>query len=121
MKTILLAEDDPFITGIYANKFREAGFKVDVAKDGQMALSKIKNNYPDLLILDINLPEIDGRQLLKMIREDKKTKNLKVIVISNFTKSDVNEDIDSFGVIKYFLKIETTPEEVLDTVKGILK
>lgn len=121
MKTILLAEDDPFVLGVYANKLRQAGFKVDIAKDGQMALEKIKNNYPDLLVLDINLPSINGYQLLKMVREDKKTKNMKIIVISNFAPGAINGDITKFQIIKYFLKIETAPEEVVKAAEEILK
>ena len=121
MKTILLAEDDPFILGVYANKFREEGFKVDIARDGEIAFEKIKNNYPDLLVLDINLPKIDGIQLLKMVRNDKKTQNLKVIVVSNLAENGVINDISGLGVIKYFLKIQTTPDEVLSAAREILK
>ncbi len=121
MKTILLAEDDPFITDIYSIKLRQEGYKVDIAKDGQMALEKIKNNYPDLLMLDINLPKIDGFGVLKIIRGDPKTKNLKVIVTSNLAQKDFPEDISHFGVIKCFLKIETTPEEIAETIKEVLK
>ncbi len=121
MKSILLAEDDPFTMDVYLNRLKKEGYRVDIAKDGQMALEKIKNNYPDLLILDIKLPKIDGCQLLRMIRQDSKTKNLKVIVVSNLDQKDFPEDISDLGVIKYFLKIENTPEEILDTVKEILK
>ncbi len=128
MKTILLAEDDPFILDIYSSQFRKEGFKVDIAKDGQMALEKIKNNYPDLLVLDLNLnvnlpgPK-DGLDILKTIRQDLKTKNLKVIVISNYNEKDYPElsELSNLGVIKYFLKIESTPEEIINIIKEILK
>jgi len=120
MKTILLAEDDPFITDIYLSRLKQRGYKVDIARDGQMALEKIKNNYPDLLILDINLPKINGCQLLKIVRQDLKTKNLKVIVISNFRQEDYPENISGLGVIKYFLKMETVPEDIVNSVEEIL-
>ena len=129
MKTILLAKDDPFIVGIYADKFRKECFKIDIAKDSQMALEKIKNNYPDLLLLDIKWPKEDkglpleneGWEILKIIRRDPKTQNLKVIVLSNDNSEYNVHNITNFGVIKYFLKVESNPDEILSTIKGILK
>ncbi|KKP42233.1 MAG: Response regulator receiver [Parcubacteria group bacterium GW2011_GWA1_33_6] len=121
MKTILLVEDDPFILDIYANQFRKEGYRVDVAKDGQMALEKIKNSNPDLLVLDINLPKIDGWQLLKMVRDNIRTKDLKVVIISNNNPSDFADNISHLKVMKYFVKIESTPEEVVSAIKEILK
>lgn len=121
MKTILLVEDDPFIVDIYVSQFRKEGFNVDVANDGQAALKKIKNSCPDLLVLDIILPKINGWELLKMLRDEPGTKNLKVIVISNLDQKDNLDNISNFGVIKYFLKIESTPGEIADVIKEILK
>ena len=60
MKTILLVEDDPFVVDIYTTKLESAGFSVDVAEDGEEALRKLKEKKPDLMILDIVLPNIDG-------------------------------------------------------------
>ena len=125
MKTILLAEDDPFIMDIYSSQLRREGFKVDIAKDGESALEKIKNSYPDLLVLDINLPKMNGCEILKILKNDPKTKNLKIIVLSNYDKSFINEkydcDISDFGVIKNFIKVESTPEEIANSIKEILK
>lgn len=125
MKTILLAEDDPFISDIYSKEFRNEGFKVDIAKDGQMALDKIKNIYPDLLVLDIDLAKVNGCEILKILRDDPKTKNLKIIVLSNYDKKAINgkyhTNIEDFGVLKYFLKVSITPEEIMKAIKEILK
>ncbi len=121
MRTILLAEDDPFIVDIYTTRFRREGYKVDVAIDGEMALEKIRNNYPDLLVLDIKLPKLSGYELLKIIRQDPRTKNLKVIVISNLNQKELPGDVFNLGVMKYFLKAESTCEEIMDVVKEILK
>jgi two-component system alkaline phosphatase synthesis response regulator PhoP len=120
MKNILLVEDDPFIIDIYASKFKKEGFLVDVAKDGQMALEKIKNHHPDLLVLDIILPKIDGWEVLKTLRKNESTKNIKVIVVSNLNQKDYQDNIANLNVIKYFLKIETTPEEITNAIKEIL-
>ena len=123
MKTILLAEDDSFIIDIYALGLRKEGYRVDIAKDCEIALEKIKNSYPDLLILDIDFgsEKMDGCKLLKIIRSDPGIKSLKVIVISNLEQKDYPENIDNLGVIKFFLKVQNTPEEIVNAVKKILK
>ncbi len=125
MKNILLVEDDPFISDIYSRSFSKENFKVDMAVDGQMALEKIRDNPPDLLVLDIDLPKINGCEILKKLRSEPKTKNLKVIVLSNYPDKDINKkyniNLDSFGIIKHFLKIEAPVDQIVREVKEILK
>jgi len=128
MKQILLVEDDPFLLDIYTKKFKEAGFSVEVANDGEETLKKIKQNnlsskvlWPDLLILDIVLPRIDGWEVLKEIKEDDKLKGIKVVLLSNLgQKSEVKKGM-SFGAAKYLIKAHFTPSEVVKEVKKILK
>lgn len=120
MKKILLVEDDPFIVDIYASQLRGQGYVVDTACDGEMALEKIKNNYPDLLVLDLLLPKMDGWEVLKNVRQDPRAKTLKVMVISNLNQKDNAENISHFGVLKYFLKIQTSPEDISNAVKELI-
>ena len=120
MKTILLVEDDPFIVDIYANQLKKEGYRVDVAMDGQAALNKIRSQKPDLLVLDIGLPKMDGWEVLRLVRSDAKTENVKTIVISNNSPKDYEDHIAKLKVIKYFLKVEATPEEIIKTVNEIL-
>ena len=120
-KTILLAEDDPFIIDIYSNHFKKEGFEVDIAVDGQMALEKIQNHIPDILLLDIILPKMDGWKLLKELRSNAATKNVKVFVISNLNQQDHADDIVNLGVTKFFLKVETNPEEITTAIREVLK
>ena len=121
MRTILLAEDNPFIVDIYSTTLRREGYKVNVALDGESALQKIRDTHPDLLVLDIKLPKIDGIELLKMIRKDPQIKNTKVLIVSNFNPGDLSADTSELGVIKCFLKVEMTPEEMVSVVGEILK
>ena len=121
MKKLLLVEDDSFIVDIYSSKFKQEGYDVDIAPDGEMALEKLKNNLPDLLILDLVVPKIDGWGVLRSVRNDPKTKDLKVIIISNLDRKSYPDDADKLGVAKYFLKIESTPEEIANQIKEILK
>ena len=121
MKKILLVEDDSFILDIYASKFKQEGYSVDIAQDGQVALEKIKNNCPDLLVLDLLVPKLDGWDVLRSVRNDPKTKDLKVIIISNLDQKSYPDDADKLGVIRYFLKIATTPDEIANAIREILK
>lgn len=120
MKKILLVEDDPFIVDIYVSQLKAQGYSVDTANDGELALEKIKNNCPDLLLLDLVLPKMDGWEVLKVLRLDPRTKGLKVIVISNLNQKDSADNIANLGVARYFLKIQTTPEEISTAVKELI-
>lgn len=121
LKTVLLVEDDPFLVDIYTTKLKENGFLVEAAKDGEEALSKIKEKKPLLVILDIVLPHLDGWEILKKIKEDSKFKNLKVIVLSNLgQKSEVEKGL-SLGATKYLIKAHYTPSQVVEEIKQILK
>ncbi len=120
MKKILIVEDDPFIVDIYAAQLRGQGYWVDTANTGELALEKIKQSFPDLLLLDLILPGIDGWEVLKNLRQDPRTKELKVMVISNLNQKDNADNIANFNVTKYFLKIQTTPKEISDAVKELI-
>ena len=124
MKTILLVEDDPFISDVYVTRFKNENFAVDVAGDGQIALDKIRHSIPDLLTLDIDLPKVNGCEMLKILKNDPKTRNLKIIVLSNYTDENIKEKYDvnlaDFNIIKHFLKIETPIEEIVETIKEAL-
>ena len=121
MKSILLVEDDPFLADIYTTKLKESGFSVEIAKDGEEALSKIKGKLPPVVILDIVLPQIDGWEILKKIKEDPKSKNLKVIIFSNLgQKSEVEKGL-KLGATKYLIKAHYTPSQVVEEIKQVLK
>lgn len=121
MKSILLVEDDPFVIDIYTKKLKEAGFSIEAAQDGQEALKKIKEKKPDLLILDIVLPNIEGWELLREIKTDSKLKDLKVVVLSNLGQKNEVEKGIKLGAIKYFIKAHYTPTQVAKEIKKILK
>jgi len=121
MKHILIVEDDPFIIELYSGQLKKNGYKVSVAKDGVMALEKIAEAIPDLLILDINLPKMNGWDVLKKIREDAKTKDLRVIILSNNNEEECREDIAACNVMKYFVKVQTTTEDISAYVESVFK
>jgi len=120
MKTILLVEDDPFLVDIYTTKLKEAGFSVQVAIDGKEALKKIKEDIPDLLLLDIVLPNFNGWEILRKIERDDELKALKVVILSNLGEKQEIEKGLKLGAVKYLVKAHYTPSEVIEEVKKIL-
>ena len=121
MKKILIVEDDNFLAEIYKAKLEKQGFAVEIAEDGEAALRKLSNTFFDLVLLDIVLPKMNGWQILENIRNEKKFENLKVIVLSNlFEKKDFDRGA-RLGIVKYFVKAETTPDDVIEAIKDVLQ
>ncbi len=117
MKSILLVEDDPFLIDIYTTKLEESGFSVEVANDGEVALRKARENKPDLVILDIVLPQIDGWEILRKIKSEPEFKNLKVIILSNLGQKEEVEKGIKLGAVKYLIKAHYTPSQVIKEIK----
>jgi two-component system, OmpR family, response regulator BaeR len=121
MKTILLVEDDPFLIDIYSEKFKLAGFEAETVGDGERTLEKIREKKPDLVMLDLVLPHIDGWEILRQIKKDPELSAIPVIVFSNLgQKSDIENGL-ALGAAKYLIKSQYTPSEVVDEIKKILK
>lgn len=126
MKSILLVEDDPFLIDIYTTKLKAAGFKIDFAEDGEAGLEKIKEIKPDLLVLDIVLPHINGWEILEKIQrenlaERKGKKSMKIVILSNLgQKAEVEKGLE-MAADKYLIKAHYTPSEVVEEIKKTLK
>lgn len=118
---ILLIEDDPFLIDIYTTKLQEKGFEVVVAINGEEALSKINEENLDLALLDIVLPQFDGWEVLQKIKSNPKSKDLKVIILSNLGQREEVEKGLSLGAIKYLIKAHYTASEVVEEINKILK
>ena len=120
MKKIFLVEDDPFLIDIYTTKLKESGFSVEVSSEGEEAVGKIKENPPDLVVLDIVLPQIDGWEILKRIKADPILKKLKIIILSNLGQKEEVEKGTKLGAAKYLIKAHYTPSQVVEEIKKIL-
>ncbi len=120
MRSILLVEDDPFLIDIYTTKLKEAGFLVEVAENGEIVFKKIRKKAPDLIVLDIVLPQIDGWEILKIIKEDPKLKDLKIMILSNLGQKEEVEKGLFLGATKYLVKAHYTPSEIVEEIKKII-
>ena len=85
---VLLIEDDTFLANIYKTKFEMEGFVVDVAENGELGLKEVQKRQPDLVLLDILLPKMDGFTVLQHMKEDAELKNIPVILLTNLGQKD---------------------------------
>lgn len=119
-KKVLIVEDDAFISEMYANKFREVGFEVSLAKDGDEAIEKTKEAIPDLILLDVVLPKKDGFDVLKEIKKDPSSKNIKVVFLTNLSEGEnINRGLNS-EADAYLVKAHSTPSQIVEKVKEIM-
>jgi len=119
-KKILLIEDDSFISQMYSMKFRQLPFDFLVAKDGAQGLEMIKKEKPDLVLLDIILPEIDGFEVLRILKEDPELRSIPVVLLTNLGQQENTQKGMAMGAKDYIIKAHSTPQEVVDKVISYL-
>ncbi|PIT87431.1 MAG: response regulator [Candidatus Magasanikbacteria bacterium CG10_big_fil_rev_8_21_14_0_10_40_10] len=120
-KHVLLVEDDMFLAGIYQKKFELEGFKVSVADNGEKGLAEAKKKMPDIIMLDILLPKLDGFAVLKALKADSATAKIPVILLTNLGQKDDVEKGVEMGAADYLIKIHFKPAEVVDKARKVLK
>lgn len=117
---VLLVEDDVFLSGIYQKKFEMEGYKVTVADNGEKALVEAKKKKPNIIMLDILLPKLDGFAVLAKLKEDNEVKNIPVILLTNLGQKDDVEKGLQMGAVDYLIKAHFKPSEVVDKIKAVL-
>jgi len=118
---VLIVEDDVFLADIYKKKFEMEGFKVSVSDNGEKAISDIAKKSPDIVLLDILLPKLDGFAVLEHLKADKATSGVPVILLTNLGQKDDVEKGLEMGAVDYLIKAHFKPSEVVDKVKKVLK
>ncbi len=118
---VLLVEDDTFLSGIYQKKFEMEGFKVSLADNGEKALVEVKKKKPDIVMLDVLLPKLDGFAVLEKLKADSETKNIPVILLTNLGQKDDVEKGLQMGAVDYLIKAHFKPSEVVDKIKKALQ
>lgn len=117
MLKILLAEDDALLSSILVTTLKHAGFDVHASADGFEAELEIKTWHPDLVLLDLMMPNEDGFGVLRNIRSDTETFKTHVIVLSNLSEAKTIDEVKKFGVNEYFIKANTTPSDLVKKLK----
>lgn len=119
-KHILLIEDDTFLSDILSKALVKAGFKLTLAGNGEDAVRFLEKENPDLILLDLVLPQMDGFGVLAKIRSGSNTAAIPVIILSNVNDQENLKKGEAMGVAAYLVKATTTPEEIIAKVKAVL-
>jgi len=118
---ILIIEDDKFLRELIIQKLGKEGYDIVEAAEGEEGLRKMKEEKPDLVLLDLILPGIDGFEVLRRAKADEETSSVPVIILSNLGQRDDVEKGIELGAIDYLIKAHFTPGEIVDKIKEILK
>lgn len=120
MTKIAIIEDDPTISQMYRMKFEADGFDVRMAGNGKIGVDLVKSFKPDIILLDIQMPEMDGAAALKLIREHKDSKDTPVIILTNLGEEEAPSKMRSLGISSYIVKANNTPRQVVAHVKNTI-
>jgi DNA-binding response OmpR family regulator/HPt (histidine-containing phosphotransfer) domain-containing protein len=120
MKRILIIEDDALITRIYQKRCQTAGFEVDSAPDGKVAIERLKAQPPDVVLLDLMLPHTDGVGVLKFMRSEEALKRVPVLVLSNAYAGSMVDAAWNAGANKCLIKASCSPNQLISEIQGLL-
>lgn len=118
---ILLAEDDLQLIDMYRRKFEMEGFEVQFAEDGEQAIAILEKWKPDIALLDIMMPKVNGLDVLKHIKEKEDYDDVITVMLTNLGNESTAEEIYKLGATEYIVKADMTPLEVSDKVKELIK
>jgi len=121
MSRILIIEDDAFLSDIYVTRFQRAGFEVYVASDGREGIAAAQEEKPDVILLDIVMPHMDGFEVLRELRSDPSLAKTKIILLTNLGQQEDVEKGMKEGADAYIIKAHFTPTEVVAKVQEVLK
>ena len=120
MTKLLIVEDDPYVLKLFQRLFGFEKYQVQSARDGEEASEKLKYFQPDLILLDIMMPKMNGLQLLQKLKSDEATKAIPVVMLSNDDDDQTIKTATDLGASGYMIKSDFTPDQVLKQVRGYL-
>lgn len=120
MTKIAIIEDDSVISQMYRMKFEADGFDVQIANNGQDGVDLVKEFSPDMVLLDLQMPLMNGDEALKRIRKTDWGKMTPVMILTNLGEEEAPKDIRSLGIESYIVKADLTPRQVVERVKTSL-
>jgi DNA-binding response OmpR family regulator len=121
MVKIAIVEDDQAIAQMYRFKFETEGYTVETAENGALGLELTKSMKPDIILLDLMMPEMNGDEMLEKLRATSWGKNIKVVILTNKGEQEIPPNVRSLGVSAVILKADMTPRQVAELVKNKLK
>lgn len=120
MTKIAIIEDDPVISQMYRMKFEADGFDVKLANNGKRGVALVEDFQPDMILLDLQMPEMTGDEVLEKVRKESWGKDIPVIILTNLGAEEAPKSLKSLDVTSYIVKAEFTPRQVVQLVKETL-
>jgi len=120
-KKILVIEDDKFLRELISQKLIKEGYSIAEAVDGEKGVESTKKEKPDLILLDLILPGIDGFEVLSRIKSNPVSAQIPIIILSNLGQKDDIERGLKMGAVDYLIKAHFTPDEIINKIRTILK
>ena len=120
MTKIIVVEDDPMLSEIYQMTFSGAGFEVFLAENGKTALDIIKKENVDVVLSDLIMPEMDGFELIKVLRGGEYDSKIKIIITSNLSDEDNHKKAIELGANGFIIKSNFTPSQLVEEAKKII-
>ncbi len=120
-KRILIAEDEKSIAHAYGEHLEREGYIIEYAYDGEEALVKTEEFNPDLILLDIVMPKLDGISVLKKLKSSEKEKNIPVIILTNLESSQSASEAIEAGSFQYLIKTNYTLDDITKKVSEVLE
>ncbi|UTX51522.1 response regulator transcription factor [Candidatus Saccharibacteria bacterium TM7i] len=120
MTKIAIIEDDPVISQMYRMKFEADGFDVKLADNGKRGVALVEDFQPDMILLDLQMPEMTGDEVLEKIRKEEWGKDVPVIILTNLGAEEAPKSLKSLDIHSYIVKAEFTPRQVVQRVKEAL-
>ncbi|MGA2243055.1 MAG: response regulator [Verrucomicrobiota bacterium] len=120
MKTIFFVEDDSVVVQMYSAKFVREGFRVEVAEDGLVAMKMLPTVKPDVIVLDLMMPKLNGVDVLKYIRSNPALKATPVIILSNAHMTKLAQEAAAIGAERALLKSSCTPGQLIGVINDLL-
>lgn len=121
LKKILIIEDDKFLRKIIAKKLTQEEYEIFEAVDGEEGINLAKEKNPDLILLDLVLPSMDGFTVLYNLKKDKKSSKIPVIILSNLGQTEeINKGL-KLGAVDYLIKAHLTPGEIVERIEGSVR
>lgn len=117
---VAIVEDDLAISKMYQLKFQAENFDVEIAENGKIGLELCEKMKPDIILLDLMMPEMTGDQMLTEMRKTDWGKDIKVIILTNMGEQEIPETVKQQGVSAVILKADMTPRQVAELVKKII-
>jgi len=118
---ILLIDDDESLLTVFQTALTQEGFEVITAMDGKTGIEKAKTDKPNFVLLDQILPDIQGNEVLKTLKEDLETKAIPVAMLSNFGQHELIQEAINSGAVDYILKYQVETQDLVNKVKELLK